>query len=92
MPVPWRVQWWLVMVEAQALRRQALRRLYPHPRPRLHRPWRSSFNKAISKRQIPMLTILFGYSVALDGDTLVVGAPQEGSNATGVNGNQTSEQ
>jgi hypothetical protein len=31
---------------------------------------------------------LFGFNVALDGDTLVVGAPQEGSNATGVNGNQ----
>ncbi|MBU6434391.1 MAG: FG-GAP repeat protein [Nitrospirae bacterium] len=30
----------------------------------------------------------FGYSVALSGDTLVVGAFQEGSNATGVNGNQ----
>src|SRR6476659_8431316 len=31
---------------------------------------------------------LFGFNVALSGDTLVVGAPQEGSNATGVNGNQ----
>ena len=30
----------------------------------------------------------FGYSVALSGDTLVVGAPWESSNATGVNGNQ----
>jgi hypothetical protein len=30
----------------------------------------------------------FGSSVALFGDTLVVGAPNEGSNATGVNGNQ----
>ena len=30
----------------------------------------------------------FGLSVALFGDTLVVGAYQEGSNATGVNGNQ----
>ena len=30
----------------------------------------------------------FGFSVALSGDTLVVGAPQEASNATGVNGNQ----
>ena len=30
----------------------------------------------------------FGYSVALAGDTLAVGAPFEGSNATGVNGNQ----
>ena len=31
---------------------------------------------------------LFGFNVALSGDTLVVGAPQEDSNATGVNGNQ----
>lgn len=30
----------------------------------------------------------FGYSVAISGETLVVGAPYEGSNATGVNGNQ----
>jgi hypothetical protein len=31
---------------------------------------------------------LFGYGVALQGDTLTVGAPWERSNATGVNGNQ----
>ena len=30
----------------------------------------------------------FGTSVALEGDTLVVGAPFESSNATGVNGNE----
>ena len=30
----------------------------------------------------------FGTSVALEGNTLVVGAPWEGSNATGVNGNE----
>ena len=30
----------------------------------------------------------FGNSVALSGDTLVIGAPQEDSNATGVGGNQ----
>jgi hypothetical protein len=30
----------------------------------------------------------FGYSVAIWGDTMVVGAPAEDSNATGVNGNQ----
>lgn len=30
----------------------------------------------------------FGFSVALSGDTLVVGAPREASSATGVNGNQ----
>ena len=32
---------------------------------------------------------LFGLSVAISGDTLVVGAPYEDSSATGVNGNQT---
>jgi hypothetical protein len=31
---------------------------------------------------------LFGYGLALSGDTLAVGAPFEASNATGVNGNQ----
>ena len=31
----------------------------------------------------------FGWSVALSGDTLVVGAPSEDSNATGVNGTQS---
>jgi hypothetical protein len=30
----------------------------------------------------------FGFSVAIDGDTLVVGAPGEDSSATGTNGNQ----
>jgi hypothetical protein len=36
-----------------------------------------------------LLTVsLFGYSVALSGDTLAVGAPCEDSAATGVNGNQ----
>jgi hypothetical protein len=32
----------------------------------------------------------FGSSVAISGETVVVGAPGEGSNATGVNGDQTS--
>jgi hypothetical protein len=31
----------------------------------------------------------FGWSVAVSGDTVVVGAPAEASNATGVNGNQS---
>ncbi len=31
----------------------------------------------------------FGYSVALDGDTLAVGSTGEASNASGINGNQT---
>lgn len=30
----------------------------------------------------------FGYSVSVSGDTVVVGAPNEDSNATGINGNQ----
>jgi len=33
----------------------------------------------------------FGRALALSGDTLVVGAPHEGSNATGVNGDQGNE-
>ena len=32
---------------------------------------------------------VFGYSVAVSGDTVVVGAPYEDSSATGVNGNQS---
>ncbi|MCX6926857.1 MAG: FG-GAP repeat protein, partial [Verrucomicrobia bacterium] len=32
---------------------------------------------------------LFGYTVAVSGDTVVVGAPFESSNATGVNGDQS---
>ncbi len=32
---------------------------------------------------------MFGAAVAIDGDTIVVGAYGEDSNATGVNGNQT---
>src|SRR5437870_10949761 len=31
----------------------------------------------------------FGWSVRISGDTMVIGAPGEDSNATGVNGNQT---
>lgn len=31
----------------------------------------------------------FGYSVAVDGDTIVVGAPQEASNAQGIDGDQS---
>ena len=31
----------------------------------------------------------FGYFVAISGDTLVVSAPREESNATGVNGDQS---
>ena len=35
------------------------------------------------------LTDRFGFSVAISGDTVVVGAPNEDSNATGVNGTQS---
>src|SRR6266571_2654964 len=31
----------------------------------------------------------FGFAVAISGDTVVIGAPNEASNATGVNGNQS---
>src|SRR5262249_13657590 len=34
-------------------------------------------------------TAFFGLSVALSGNVLVVGSPNESSNATGVNGDQT---
>jgi hypothetical protein len=33
----------------------------------------------------------FGHAVAISGDTAVVGAPSEGSGATGINGNQADE-
>src|SRR5690606_31138155 len=33
----------------------------------------------------------FGYSVAISGDTVVVGAPAEDSAATGVNGDETDD-
>jgi hypothetical protein len=33
----------------------------------------------------------FGFSVAVSGDTIVVGAPREDSSATGVNGNQSND-
>src|SRR6185503_742858 len=31
----------------------------------------------------------FGYSVSISGDTIVIGAVEESSNSTGVNGNQS---
>jgi hypothetical protein len=40
-----------------------------------------------SKRPIRGQDDQFGYAVAIDGDTVVVGARREDSNATGVNGN-----
>ena len=50
-------------------------------------PLASGLSKPISSPQTS--GGLFGYGVALVGDTLAVGAPFEASNATGVNGNQT---
>jgi hypothetical protein len=45
--------------------------------------------EAYVKASNPHFSDRFGWSVALSGDTLVVGAPFEDSNAIGVNGNQT---
>ena len=45
--------------------------------------------QAYLKASNPDIEDGFGYVVAIDGDTLVVGAPFEESNATGVNGNQS---
>ena len=44
--------------------------------------------QAYLKASNPDVLDLFGYAVAISGDTLVVGARGEDSNATGVNGNQ----
>ena len=44
--------------------------------------------QAYLKASNPDLLDRFGWSVAIDGDTLVVGAPSEDSGADGVNGNQ----
>jgi len=44
--------------------------------------------QAYIKASNPGATFFFGYSLALTGDTLAVGAPNENGCATGVNGNQ----
>jgi len=44
--------------------------------------------QAYLKASNPRQGDIFGYSVALSGDTVVVGAPEEDGSATGVNGNQ----
>jgi len=44
--------------------------------------------QAYLKASNPDSIDLFGYAVAIDGDTVVIGAPLEDSMATGVNGNQ----
>ncbi len=43
---------------------------------------------AFLKASNPGLSDAFGWSVDMDGDTIVVGAPQEDSDATGVDGDQ----
>lgn len=45
--------------------------------------------QAYLKSSNPENRDLFGSSVAISGDTIVVGAPFEDSNATGINGNQS---
>ncbi len=44
--------------------------------------------QAYLKASNPGAGDLFGYSVAIDGDTIVVGSPYEASAATGIDGNQ----
>lgn len=55
----------------------------------------SSFGAVLQEAYIkasnPGLSELFGNQVAIAGDTLVVGAPREGSDATGVNGDQNND-
>ncbi|HEX5219685.1 MAG TPA: hypothetical protein VFZ59_08970 [Verrucomicrobiae bacterium] len=51
-----------------------------------------AYLKASNAEGAPNVNVVgdvFGYSVAVSGETIVVGAPLEDSNATGVNGNQT---
>jgi hypothetical protein len=47
--------------------------------------------QAYLKASNPGLSDRFGFSLAVSGDTLVIGAYDEDSNATGVNGNQANE-
>ena len=48
----------------------------------------SGSSRPTSRPPIPAPGTYFGCSVAISGDTVVVGASGEASNATGVNGNQ----
>ncbi len=50
---------------------------------------RAWFQEAYIKASNTEATDNFGTAVALDGDTLAVSAPQEDSNAVGINGDQT---
>jgi hypothetical protein len=47
------------------------------------------FQQAYAKASNPEAGDTMGWSAAISGDTMVVGAPFESSNATGVDGNQT---
>ena len=49
---------------------------------------RAGASEAYLKASNPGTSDEFGSSVSVSGDTIVVGAPDENSNATGVNGNQ----
>jgi hypothetical protein len=48
------------------------------------------FQQAYVKASNPQFDANLGQSVAMSGDTLVVGAPYESSSASGINGNQSS--
>lgn len=48
----------------------------------------SWLQQALLRASNPEFSDRFGTSVAISGDTIVIGAPDEDSNATGVNGNQ----
>lgn len=50
---------------------------------------KASNSKVSSTPQQDVLGDLFGFSVAVDGDTIIVGAAEEDSDATGVNGDQS---
>jgi len=49
------------------------------------------FEQGYLKASNPGVDDQFGYALALDGDTLAVGAPNEGSATTGVDGNQDND-
>lgn len=49
----------------------------------------AQFNQAYIKASNPDVMDQFGHALALDGDTLAVGAEREGSSATGINGDQS---
>jgi trimeric autotransporter adhesin len=46
---------------------------------------------AVIKASSPQIDAWFGFSVAISGNTLVVGSPQESGTATGINGDEESQ-